>query len=404
MSAGKSKRQPDQLSVYKANSLRRQLGVTAGDADFLLGWPYKSWSKKEHASKITTDDIATLAQRVAEVDLSEAKPEEFLAARESVGLFAEECDRLLGKTPSWWLNREIGLAKAPRFYIEAMLCLPLPCKRVYFDDESGQRLLRYFIKQRIRVGNTCRDVDRALGKRKGWWFSVEAGGQKYVFESDIEALDHHFMLLSDAEKMASPEGIRAAREGFRMSQKQAAQLLKWSCSDWGNRERGQCNMSLRDLNRFIKLASRMPPIAAKEYASKQEIREARTATGLNMTQASQILGKRHDWWMSREKLNCRMNRDDLNRFTAITQGHREYANKQEIRDARTATGLNMTKASQVIGNDKAWWWRRERSDTRMSRADLDRFIALTQGQLSSKVSEADYKSTSGQELRVQKTA
>lgn len=267
-------KQVGQLSEHKANSQRRQLGVTAGDADFLLGWPYKSWSKKEHAGKITTDDIATLAQRVAEADLSEAKPEEFLAARESVGLFAEECDRLLGKTPSWWLNREIGLAKAPRFYIEAMLCLALPCKRVYFDDESGQRLLRYFIKQRIRVGNTCRDVDRALGKRKGWWFSVEAGSQKYVFESDIEALDHHFMLLANAEKMASQEEIRVARESFGMSRPQAAALMKWHITAWFNRECGKCKMTLRDLNKFIKLASQRSDYTS---ASGQELRVQKTA-------------------------------------------------------------------------------------------------------------------------------
>jgi hypothetical protein len=99
---------------------RASLGISTSDAASLMGWEHDKWKNLEKQGQITPDNIRALVQAAKAADFSTAKPSELLELRTKLGISAQACDRMLGKTTSWWGNRERGIVATPRFYLKLL--------------------------------------------------------------------------------------------------------------------------------------------------------------------------------------------------------------------------------------------------------------------------------------------
>lgn len=106
-----------QMSAVAA---RKSFSISKSDADSLLEWMPGQWAAMEDDGTILPKNIRDLACALKKADLSIATPSEMLSLRTNIGLSAQACDRLLGKTSNWWSGRERGIVKMPRFYLHTL--------------------------------------------------------------------------------------------------------------------------------------------------------------------------------------------------------------------------------------------------------------------------------------------
>lgn len=99
---------------------RKALGINAYDASALMGWEQNKWRDLESKGQINEGHIRDLNRVVEKADVTIADISELAELRKKLGLSAEACDKLLGKSKTWWGNHEKGIVKTPRFYL-AML-------------------------------------------------------------------------------------------------------------------------------------------------------------------------------------------------------------------------------------------------------------------------------------------
>lgn len=346
-----------------------------------MGWSVKTWVGLEKAAGISNEDLKFLSRRAHESDFSIAAPEELKKVREQFGFSAEQCDRLLGKTATWWGNHERGVVKTFRFYVQELIDRALDPEN---QNLSGNQLKvsEYLKSERVRVGLSCKELNNFFAGKISRWDRLEAYG--IVSDAELILIKKKLAVLPTAVAEISPSviEIKKARADAEFSMKAASKIIGHRSYWWSYCEQGKAKMKQSELDLFIERASKAN--ASKPImASIEKIKVARFCASLTQKEASEVMGKPEHWWgfcevgqrkISMEMLLYFLSKVGLTEECLCTQLPKRPIESSELRSARIAMGMTIKAAAGLMGKSINWWKYREIGNVKTKAADISAFV------------------------------
>lgn len=195
------------------------------------------------------------------------------------GLHSQQCDRLLGKTTTWWGNHERGIAKTRRFYLDAFMERAEPHRqsRIRASVGSESAIAEYLKNERQRIGYESRKLDSLFGKEEGWWYRLERTAV-VLLESELESIDRTLSMIPDRQKYPTPGSIATARAKSSLTQKEAGLIVNQTKEWWSCREIGHARMPLEVFRVFCKKTCVDVPEELAFFRSTRRMRNDRTGS------------------------------------------------------------------------------------------------------------------------------
>lgn len=376
MKSQNTNKSPSQVAEF-----RRSFGLFPEDADFLMGWSVKTWIRLEKAAGITDEDLKRLSKRAHESDFSIADPKELKKVREQFGLPAEKCDRLLGKTATWWGNHERGVVKTFRFYIQELIDRASNPANLNLSGDQ-LKISEHLKSERIRVGLTCKELNKMFAGKISRWDRLEAYG--IVSDAELVLINKTLSRLPTvvAEIHPSVIEIMKARVDAGFSKASASKLMERRSHWWFHCEHGKAKMKQSELDLFIERAIKANASRPK-IASLENIKVARFCAGLTQKEASGVMGKYENWWgyceVGQQKISMGMllsfiAKVGLTEECLSTPLPKRPIESSELRSARIAMGMTIKTAAGLMGKNLYWWRCRERGRVKTQAADITAFV------------------------------